>query len=82
MFLKLLYLEAFMDTKVKVLAVFFLLIMTNIFWACTTNRSHEYSQGMAWVIVNGNIVGENNLHTGELTGMILYGPGTDFGDNQ
>ena len=82
MFLKLLLLEAFMDNRVRVLAIFSFLIIANIFWACTTTQPHQYGQGMAWIIVKRSIVVENNLHTGKLPGKILYGPGTDFGENQ
>lgn len=38
---------------------------------------HQYSQGLAYVIVNGEIVVENDKHTGNLPGMVLYGLGKE-----
>jgi len=41
----------------------------------TYSEPHQYGQGFAYVIVNGEIVAEEGQHTGTLSGMILYGPG-------
>ncbi|MFP4082345.1 MAG: N-acyl-D-amino-acid deacylase family protein [Candidatus Aminicenantes bacterium] len=41
----------------------------------TFSQPHQYSQGLAYVIVNGEVVAETGKHTGRLPGMILYGPG-------
>lgn len=43
----------------------------------TFSDPHQYSQGLAYVIVNGEVVVENDKHTGKRPGMILYGPGKD-----
>lgn len=51
----------------------------------TYSNPHQYSQGFAYVLVNGEIIAENEKHTGKLPGMILYGPGKGQGgriDNQ
>jgi N-acyl-D-amino-acid deacylase len=40
---------------------------------------HQYSQGLYYVIVNGEIVVQNNTHTGKRPGKILYGPGARSG---
>ena len=47
----------------------------------TYSDPHQYGQGFAYVIVNGEIVGENGKHTGALPGMVLYGPGKEEGGN-
>jgi len=36
---------------------------------------HQYGQGLQYVIVNGDIVVSNGIHTGNLPGMLVYGPG-------
>ncbi len=41
----------------------------------TYSEPHQYGQGFAYVIVNGEIVAEDGQHTGKLPGMILYGLG-------
>lgn len=41
----------------------------------TFSQPHQFSRGLSYVIVNGEIVVENNQHTGQLPGMVLYGPG-------
>lgn len=41
----------------------------------TFSNPHQYGQGLSYVIVNGEVVVENNRHTGKLAGTILYGPG-------
>ncbi len=41
----------------------------------TFSNPHQYSQGLRWVIVNGEIVVDDGMHTGKLPGMIVYGPG-------
>lgn len=41
----------------------------------TFSQPHQYSQGLAYVIVNGEIVVKNNQHTGTCPGMIIYGEG-------
>jgi len=38
---------------------------------------HQYSQGLMYVIVNGELVVEKGKHTGGLPGMVLYGYGKD-----
>jgi len=38
-------------------------------------QPHAYSKGFVYVIVNGQIVLNNSRHTGERSGMALYGPG-------
>ena len=43
----------------------------------TFSDPHQYSQGLAYVIVNGEVVVENDQHTGKRSGMILYGPGKE-----
>ena len=41
----------------------------------TFSNPHQYSQGLNYVIVNGEIVVENNEHTGRKPGRILFGSG-------
>lgn len=41
----------------------------------TFAEPHQYSQGLSYVIVNGEIVATENRHTGKKPGMILYGSG-------
>ncbi|NIM57606.1 MAG: amidohydrolase family protein [Candidatus Aminicenantes bacterium] len=38
---------------------------------------HQYSQGLMYVIVNGELVVEQGKHNGGLPGMVLYGYGKD-----
>ena len=40
----------------------------------TYENPHQYSTGFHFVIVNGQIVVNNNKHTGVRSGMVLYGP--------
>lgn len=48
----------------------------------TFQEPHQYSQGLSYVIINGEIVVENNKHTAKLPGMVLYGPGKTTGENK
>jgi N-acyl-D-amino-acid deacylase len=41
----------------------------------TFSDPHQYSQGLEYVIVNGEIAVKHNKLTNKLTGMIIYGPG-------
>jgi N-acyl-D-amino-acid deacylase len=41
----------------------------------TFPNPHQYSQGLMYVIVNGELVVEKGKHTGGLPGMVLYGYG-------
>jgi len=41
----------------------------------TYNKPHAYSTGFHFVIVNGVVTSENNVHTGARAGEALYGPG-------
>lgn len=41
----------------------------------TFSKPHQYSEGLEYVLVNGEIVVENNQHTGARPGMVLYSPG-------
>lgn len=41
----------------------------------TFSNPHQYNQGLAYVIVNGEVVVEKGQHNGTRPGMILYGPG-------
>ncbi len=43
----------------------------------TFPNPHQYSQGLMYVIVNGELVVEKGKHTGRLPGMVLYGYGKD-----
>jgi len=43
----------------------------------TFSNPHQYSQGLMYVIVNGELVIEKGKHTGRLPGMVLYGYGKD-----
>lgn len=45
----------------------------------TFSNPHQYSQGLMYVIVNGELVVEEGKHTGKLPGMILYGYGKKSG---
>ena len=40
----------------------------------TCAQPHQYTTGYNYVIVNGQIVVENDAHTGALPGMVLKGP--------
>jgi N-acyl-D-amino-acid deacylase len=40
----------------------------------TYENPHQYSTGFRFVIVNGQIVVNNDKHTGVRSGMVLYGP--------
>lgn len=42
----------------------------------TFDKPHAYSKGFSYVIVNGQVVVENEKHTGVRSGMVLLGPGT------
>ena len=39
----------------------------------TFSNPHQYSQGLMYVIINGEVVIENGIYTGILPGKILYG---------
>ncbi|HZX11176.1 MAG TPA: amidohydrolase family protein, partial [Acidobacteriota bacterium] len=41
----------------------------------TFSDPHQYSQGLEYVIVNGEIAVKDNKLTGKLPGIIIYGPG-------
>ena len=41
----------------------------------TFKNPHQYARGLAYVIVNGEVVVDEGKHTGKLSGMILYGKG-------
>jgi len=41
----------------------------------TFTDPHQYSQGLKYVIINGEVVVEDNIHKRKLPGMIIYGPG-------
>jgi len=41
----------------------------------TFNKPHQYSQGLKYVIVNGEVVVDEGKQTGKLPGIILYGQG-------
>jgi N-acyl-D-amino-acid deacylase len=43
----------------------------------TYTNPHQYGQGFAYVLVNGQIIAEDGKHSGNLPGMILYGPGRE-----
>lgn len=43
--------------------------------AATFEKPHAYSRGFKYVIVNGAITVNNNIHTGTRNGKALYGPG-------
>ncbi len=44
----------------------------------TFSQPHQYSQGLEYVIVNGEIVVEHERLTGRLPGRVLYGPGKNL----
>ncbi len=48
----------------------------------TFSNPHQYSQGLMYVIVNGELVVEKGKHTGRLPGMVLYGYGKDSGERK
>jgi len=48
----------------------------------TFPNPHQYSQGLMYVIVNGELVVEKGKHTGGLPGMALYGYGKDSGERK
>lgn len=41
----------------------------------TFTEPHQYSQGLKYVIVNGEVVVEENIHKRKLPGMVIYGLG-------
>ena len=41
----------------------------------TFDKPHQYAEGFAYVIVNGQIVYENGAMTTARPGKVLYGPG-------
>jgi N-acyl-D-amino-acid deacylase len=41
----------------------------------THEQPHRYAEGFAYVIVNGQIVYENGVMTGQRPGKVLCGPG-------
>jgi N-acyl-D-amino-acid deacylase len=43
----------------------------------TFSDPHQYSQGLIYVLVNGELVVDNGKHTARLPGMILYGKGKE-----
>lgn len=43
----------------------------------TFDRPHAYSTGFQYVIVNGQVVLDQNKHTGRRSGVVLKGPGAD-----
>ncbi len=46
----------------------------------TFDQPHQYSTGFKYVLVNGQVVVENEKHTGVRSGMALYGPGKSTGN--
>lgn len=48
----------------------------------TFPNPHQYSQGLMYVIVNGELVVEKGKHTGGLPGMVLYGNGKNSGERK
>jgi N-acyl-D-amino-acid deacylase len=43
----------------------------------TFEHPHQYSTGFQYVLVNGQVVVDNAIHTGVRSGQALYGPGFD-----
>jgi len=43
----------------------------------TFSAPHQYSQGLIYVLVNGELVVDKGKHTARLPGMILYGKGKE-----
>ncbi len=41
----------------------------------TYTDPHQYSQGLKYVIINGELVIEGDIHTGNRPGMLIFGPG-------
>jgi N-acyl-D-amino-acid deacylase len=41
----------------------------------TYEQPHQYAEGFAYVIVNGQIVYENGAMTSARPGKVIYGPG-------
>ena len=41
----------------------------------TYEQPHQYAEGFAYVIVNGQIVYENGAMTSARSGKVIYGPG-------
>jgi N-acyl-D-aspartate/D-glutamate deacylase len=41
----------------------------------TYEKPHQYAEGFAYVLVNGQIVYEKNAMTSARPGKVLYGPG-------
>jgi N-acyl-D-amino-acid deacylase len=46
----------------------------------TFSNPHQYSQGLSYVIINGEIVVQEDTHTNKRSGMILYGAGKGQGE--
>lgn len=46
----------------------------------TFKEPHQFSQGFAYIIINGITVLENGKHTGNFPGMVLYGKGKASGE--
>jgi N-acyl-D-amino-acid deacylase len=46
----------------------------------TFEKPHAYSDGFAYVIVNGQVVLENGKLTGKLPGVSVFGPGRNERD--
>ena len=42
----------------------------------TYEKPHQYAEGFAYVLVNGQIVYENGTMTAARPGRVLYGPGS------
>ncbi|GAJ05934.1 unnamed protein product, partial [marine sediment metagenome] len=49
----------------------------NIKDRATWDKPHQYSEGILYVFVNGEIIMENGSITGKLPGKIIYGPGKE-----
>lgn len=43
----------------------------------TFEKPHAYSEGISYVLVNGEMVVENGKHTGKRSGTVLYGKGKE-----
>lgn len=43
----------------------------------TFEKPHAYSEGISYVLVNGELVVENGKHTGKRSGAVLYGKGKE-----
>jgi N-acyl-D-amino-acid deacylase len=44
----------------------------------TFEQPHQYAKGFRYVIVNGQLVIDEGVHTGERSGKPLYGPAKTF----